>query len=169
MQALELDESSVPALVLLIYIDSNSTDDQLVPEWYTRLFSALALPVMHISDVKFIAFQNECVIQGTCEPPALGQERLLRFLVDKHPQHLHLQYQLALYCFMTDVHDCARDEAEALIKREPEFYPALELIYASYREEGEFAQAQETVRRLLLADKHRRMPGRLLAQSAAEL
>jgi len=167
-RALELDENYVPALVMLILIDSNSSDTGMVPQWYARLDSALARPAMHHSDVKFITLQNECVLQKTCLAPAWGQEEFLRSLLVRHPSKSHLRYELALYCFRIGDQDCARAEAETLIEKQPRFFPALELIYATYQKEGKLGQSRETVRRLLLADKDRRLPGRLLRQTASQ-
>jgi len=165
LQTLDLDKDYVPALALLIYLDSHSSDGSMIPTWYSRLGAALDRTSLHVSDVKFIAFLNECVMQRVCPQPTQGQEAMLRELQARYPNRLHLQYQLALYCYWNGDYDCARQELNALIAREPGFFPALELIYASYEKEGNSGQAQETVRRLLLADKRRRLPGQLLRQS----
>lgn len=156
LKLVEAEAGNIPALVWLILIDSSSSDTSRVVEWQQRLAAALEKPVLHASDIKFIMLLNDCVMLERCPEPVGGHEAFLRTVFENHNQRPHLLYELARYCRYTGRYDCAREEAETLLSKDPRFLRGLEILFLIEREQGNHGRAQETARRLLLADKRRR-------------
>jgi len=157
LNALTLDQDSIPALVLLIYFDGNSDDPGQITAWYERLQAAVAKPKLDVADIKFIEFQNSCVINGECRPPPAGQYEMLSRLASANRDHALLRYQLPRYCLAVGDLDCARVKAEQLLIEFPGFAEALALVYASDRLAGNPQQIQASLRRMVEQDDQRRL------------
>lgn len=162
-RALALSPDSVPALVLLAYFDGNSSDPAGAEQWYTRLEATLGQHPLSTSDVKFLEFQNRCVLAGDCLAPRRGQLLFLQNLEPYYRSTPILHYQLVSYCLAMDDLDCTVREAELLLAQHPDSLEALEALYAAERLSGR--PAQEAVRRILLQDTERRMVSSLLRNS----
>ena len=167
-RALDLRPDSIPALVLLAYFDGNSSAPGDAQRWYEALDLAVARPVLSVSDAMFLEFQNACVMDRTCLPPATGQLVLLQRLARLHPEKAILRYQLVRYCLAEGELACALEEAEQLLADHPEFDEALEAIYAVHIVNGDKRMAQATVQRMVLLDRRRRLITSLLQNSGRQ-
>ncbi len=167
-RALSLRPDSIPALVLLAYFDGNSSTPGNAQRWYEALDLAVARPVLSVADAKFLEFQNVCVMERTCLPPATGQLALLQRLARFHPEKPILRYQLVRYCLAEGELACALEEAERLLADHPDFDEALEAIYAVHIVNGDKRLAQATVQRMVLLDRHRRFTASLLQNSGRQ-
>jgi hypothetical protein len=164
-RALSLRPDSIPALVLLAYFDGNSSAPGDAQRWYEALDLAVARPALSVADTRFLGFQNRCVIERMCVPPATGQLELLRRLVHLHPGKFPLLYQLVRYCLAEGDLACALEGAELLLAGHSNVNEALKQIYAVHVMNGDQRQAQAMVERILLLDRLRRHTTSLLQNS----
>jgi hypothetical protein len=167
-RALSLRPDSIPALILLAFFDGNSSTPENAQRWYEALDRAVARPVLSAADIKFLELQNLCVMEPTCLPPETGQLAWLQRLLQLHPEHPLLHYQLVRYCLAEDDRACALKEAELLLAEHPHFGEALTAIYAVHVASGDKRLAQATVQRILLLDRDRRLTPSLLRNSARQ-
>jgi hypothetical protein len=166
-RAFEKSPESIPALVLLAYFDGNSNTPEAAQLWYQALEHAVTRPGLSVSDVKFLEFQNSCVMERTCIAPAAGQLQFLQMIAKLHPAQAILRYQLVRYCLARDKLDCALREAESLLRDHPDFQEALEAVYAVHVLKGDRRKVAATVQRILLLDRRRRLTASLLKSTGS--
>jgi len=154
---------SIPALVLLIHFDGNSTNAKRADIWQEKLQQAVFVGALSVADINFLEFYNRCVLERDCRAPVQGQQQFLRDLARRGAQQPQVWFMLVDYCLKSGDLECARSEAEALLVAHPDFQEALEHIYHAAVLKGDAGKALLTLQRIMARDSKRRLAGRMRA------
>ncbi len=154
---------SIPALVLLIHFDGNSSAAERADKWLDELQRAVVAGTLSVANINFLEFYNRCVLERDCRAPAQGQQQFLRGLARRGAQQPQVWFMLVDYCLKSGDLECARSEAEALLVAHPDFREALEHVYHAAVLNGDAGTALLTLQRLMAQDPHRRFAARLRA------
>lgn len=155
LQVLDRQPDYVPALAWLILLDSRSSDTGRLQEWRARLGEALDKSTLTTSDLRSVIAINQCVTAGECPDSAGEQKRFLLSLQEQHPDLLPLRLELARYWMSAGCPDCAREQAEAILARQPRSFEALEVLYLLELSAQRPGRALEVARRLMKVDGNR--------------
>jgi hypothetical protein len=166
-RAHQADSDSISALVLLIFFDGNSSHPEKTLQWYQGLQAATASGGFSVSDVNYLRFLNNCVIQGDCPPPPQGQKKFLQELLQGFDSPPQLRFLLVQYCLETADLECVREEAEILQRLHPDFPQALESIFHAGVLDNDRRAMMNALRRIMKRDTSRRSINRIQFRRAS--